>query len=76
MSDSDDLDKESNSIKILKERVLPLFNDLVEDKDCLVRAACAQVLPTLCNLAWQEYAVDYFRPAFDKLLKDPNPFVL
>lgn len=48
----------------------------MEDKDCLVRAACAQVLPTLCNLIWQENSFKFFGSAFGKLLRDPNPFVL
>lgn len=61
---------------MLQREVIPLFDELVEDKDCLVRAACAQVLPTLCNLIWQENVVEYFSSALGKLLKDPNPFVV
>lgn len=53
-----------------------MFIDLTEDKDCLVRAACAQVLPTLCKIAWKTYAIDVLGPPFKRLLKDPNPFVV
>lgn len=74
--ESEDPNSEDPLITDFKTKVLPLYIDLTEDKDCLVRAACAQVLPTLCKLAWKEYAAEVFGPPFKKLLKDPNPFVV
>lgn len=55
---------------------MPLFNDLVEDSDYLIRAACAQALPTMCSLVEKNYSKELFSTAFQKLMNDPNPFVL
>lgn len=51
-------ERDFDGSEILRTQVLPLFYDLVEDSEYLVRAACAQVLPTMCNLIWQETAAE------------------
>lgn len=52
-----------------------MFDDLVADSMCTVRASCAAVLGKMCQLVGKE-SWELFNRAFIRLLKDPNPVVV
>lgn len=56
--------------------MVPLFYDLIEDKDYLVRAACAKALPIMCKQAGAALSAEIFEDAFKRQVRDKNPAVI
>ena len=67
--------KERNA-SALKYTVVPLFYDLIDDKDYLVRAACAKALLIMCKQAAVDLSAEIFEDAFKRQIKDKNPAVV
>ncbi len=64
------------SNQTFRQDVLPLYLDLLNDKDYKIRVASAKALPKLCELFGRQNACDVFAQTFLNILKDPNPYVI